>query len=234
MRVAIMQPYLFPYIGYWQLIHSVDKFIIYDNIKYTKKGWVNRNRFLQNGKGIVFSVPLKKDSDYLDVRERVISSDFNKIKLLNQLKGAYKSAPYYEQTMEFIEQVIKYDEVNLFLYLYNSIIMVCEQFGITTEIMISSTITIDHGSKKQDKVIALCEAVGADVYVNVIGGMELYSKEAFQGNGIDLRFIQSKSFVYQQFGNEFIQWLSIIDVMMFNSVDEIKACITNNYELNNV
>ena len=91
MRLAIMQPYFFPYIGYFQLIAAVDQFIVYDNIKYTKKGWINRNRMLQNGKDVMFSLPLKSDSDFLDVCERELAADFNRDKLLNQLKGAYRS-----------------------------------------------------------------------------------------------------------------------------------------------
>ena len=95
MRLAIMQPYFFPYIGYFQLIAAVDMFIVYDNIKYTKKGWINRNRMLQNGKDVMFSLPLKSDSDYLDVCERELAADFNRDKLLNQFKGAYRRRPVF-------------------------------------------------------------------------------------------------------------------------------------------
>ena len=94
MRVAIMQPYFFPYIGYFQLIASVDVFVVYDNIKYTKKGWINRNRILQNGKDVMFTLPLKKDSDFLDVRERELSADFDRVALLNKIRGTYQKAPY--------------------------------------------------------------------------------------------------------------------------------------------
>lgn len=97
MKVAIMQPYFFPYIGYWQLINSVDTFVIYDNIQYTKKGWINRNRFLQNGKDCLFSISLKKDSDFLDIRDRIISDDFNRKKMLNQIKCSYQKAPYFDE-----------------------------------------------------------------------------------------------------------------------------------------
>ena len=95
MRLAIMQPYFLPYIGYFQLIAAADLFIIYDNIKYTKKGWINRNRMLLNGTDKLFSLPLKKDSDFLDIVGREISQDFNPDKLLNQFKGAYIGAPYF-------------------------------------------------------------------------------------------------------------------------------------------
>lgn len=231
MKAAIMQPYFFPYVGYFQLIGSVDMFIVYDNIKYTKKGWINRNRMLQNGKDVMFSLPLKSDSDFLDVRDRELAADFNRDKLLNQISGAYRHAPHFVQTFPLIEQVVQYEERNLFEFLHHSIIRICEYLGITTEIRVSSGITIDHELKNQDKVLALCGAVGASTYVNAIGGMELYSMDEFMARGVELKFIKSKPFEYTQFGNEFVPWLSIIDVMMFNPLDKIRTCISTNYEL---
>jgi len=223
MKVAIMQPYFFPYIGYFQLIAAVDMFIVYDNIKYTKKGWISRNRMLQNGKDVVFSLPLKSDSDYLDVCERRLSADFNRDKLLNQFKAAYRRAPYFELTLPLIEQIVRYEDTNLFRFLRHSIVKTCEHLGIVTEIRISSDIAIDHRLKGQEKVLAICEAVGANIYVNAVGGMELYSKEIFREKGIDLKFIKPKPFEYEQFGSTFVPWLSIIDVMMFNPLPVIQG-----------
>lgn len=231
MKIGIMQPYFFPYIGYFQLIQAVDQFIVYDNIQYTKKGWINRNRFLQNGKDVLFSVPLKKDSDLLDVKDREVSADFKKDKLLNQIREAYRRAPYFEHAFPLVEQIVRYEEMNLFLFLHHSILKTCEHLGVTTEIRISSNIAIDHSLKNQDKVLALCETVGASTYVNAIGGIELYSKETFREKGIDLKFIRSKPFEYAQFGDAFVPRLSIIDVMMFNPLDAIQTCISTNYEL---
>lgn len=231
MKLAIMQPYFMPYIGYFQLIAAVDQFIVYDNIKYTKKGWINRNRMLQNGTDVMFSLPLKSDSDSLDVRERELAVDFNRYKLLNQFKSAYRRAPYFEQTFPLAEQIARYEDANLFNYLHHSIAKTCEHLGIRTEILVSSRIAIVHDLKNQDKVLALCEAVGANTYVNAIGGIELYSKETFHEKGIELKFIKSQPFEYPQFGDTFVPWLSIIDVMMFNPLDAIRTCITTNYEL---
>lgn len=231
MKLAIMQPYIFPYIGYFQLIASVDLFIVYDNIKYTKKGWINRNRILQNGKDVMFSLPLKSDSDYLDVRARELAADFNRDKLLNQFRGAYRRAPYFAQTFPLVEQIVQYEDANLFGFLHHSIVKSCGHLGIATEIRISSAVIIDHELKNQDKVLALCEASGASVYVNAGGGSELYSKEEFQEKGIDLKFIRSKPLEYAQFGNTFVPWLSIIDLMMFNPLETIQTCISTNYEL---
>ena len=226
-----MQPYFLPYVGYFQLIRSVDLFIVYDNIKYTKKGWINRNRMLQSGKDVMFTLPLESDSDYLAVCERALAADFNRDRLLNQFKGAYRRAPFFAQTFPLIEQIVRHEDMNLFRFLHNSIVKTCAHLGITTEIRISSGVAIDHDLKNQDKVLALCEAVGANIYVNAIGGMELYSKETFRERGIDLKFIRSKPFEYPQFGDMFVPWLSIVDVMMFNPLDTIQTCIASNYEL---
>src|SRR5882762_1494729 len=104
MRLAVMQAYFFPYIGYFQLIAAVDLFIVYDNIKYTKKGWINRNRMLQNGKDAMFSLPLKSDSDYRHVRERQVAADFNRDKFLNRIRGAYRRAPHFSETVALVER----------------------------------------------------------------------------------------------------------------------------------
>ena len=226
-----MQPYFFPYIGYFQLIAAADLFIVYDNIKYTKKGWINRNRMLQNGKDVMFSLPMKSNSDYLDVCERELAADFNREKLLNQIKCAYQRAPYFVQNFKLIEQIVQYEDTNLFSFLHNSIVKTSKHLGITTEIKISSEIAIDHNLKNQDKVLALCLAVGASTYVNASGGMALYSKETFREEGIELTFIQSKPLEYPQFGGAFVPWLSIIDVMMFNSKEVTLAGITSNFDL---
>jgi len=231
MKVAIMQPYFMPYIGYFQLIGSVDLLILYDNIKYTKKGWINRNRMLQNGKDVLFSLPLKSDSDYLDVRDRELAGDFDREKLLNQINGAYRRAPFFETTRQLIEQVVQHEEHNLFNFIHHSITRTCEHLGIRSEIRVSSDMPINHELKNQDKVLALCEAVGANTYINAIGGVNLYDNSVFRGRGIELKFIKSKPLEYLQFDSEFVPWLSIIDVMMFNAPDTINQCFISSYEL---
>jgi len=231
MRVAIMQPYFLPYIGYFQLIAAVDMFVVYDNIKYTKKGWINRNRMLRNGRDVVFSLPLKSDSDLLDIRERELAAGFNRDKLLNQFKEAYRRAPFFAQVFPLIECIVRYEEKNLFRYLQNSIVCICQYLGVHTEIRISSDFAVDHTLKSQDRVLALCEAASADTYINAAGGMELYSKDVFRGRGIDLKFIRTKSFSYDQFEGAFVPWLSIVDGMMFNSADVLRKLVNLEREL---
>jgi hypothetical protein len=230
MKGGIMQPYFLPYIGYWQLINAVDKYVIYDNIQYTKKGWINRNRILVNEKDAYITIPLEKDSDYLNICDRKISQTFDKRKLLNQITGAYKKASYFDCSYKIIEGIINFENDNLFSFIYNSIQEICKYLNIQTEFIISSTISIDHSLKNQNKVLAICNNIGATEYINAIGGMDLYSKEEFKRYKIKLSFIKTLNIEYKQFNNPFIPNLSILDVLMFNSMEEINKML-DQYEL---
>ncbi|HIC7211143.1 WbqC family protein [Burkholderia stabilis] len=230
MKIAIMQPYFLPYIGYFQLIEAVDQFVVYDNIKYTKKGWFNRNRFLLNGGDSTFSIPLKRDSDSLDVCERRVSPDYDPEKLAAQLTGAYARAPYFESGFELVRSVIPGDEENLFLFIKRSIDAVVERLDIDTHIVVSSSVDADHTLKGQDRVLAICESLGATTYVNAIGGVDLYSRDDFAAHGIDLRFIRSRPVEYRQFDAPFVPWLSIVDLLMFNSALDVKRMLAE-YDL---
>ncbi len=229
--IAIMQPYFCPYIGYFQLINSADVFVIYDNIEYTKKGWINRNRFLANGAATTFSIPIKKDSDHLNVEERYVAEDFNRQKLLNRIKGAYAKAPFFAETLPLLERVFLSNEQNLFAYIEHSVAEICEFLNIRTKIVRSSEVKIDHSLRSQDKVIAICRALEAETYINPIGGQELYAKDGFRDRGLDLRFLQSGDVTYSQFGGEFIACLSIIDVAMFNDQRSISGDFLQRYQL---
>ena len=230
-KLAITQPYFLPYIGYYQLLAAVDTFVVYDNIKYTKKGWINRNRLLLNNEAGTFSLPLKKDSDTLDVVQREMAADFDRGKLLNQFKGVYGTAPYFAPTYALLERIVRCEERNLFRYIHHSLNETCEYLGIKTSVRISSSVDIDHELRGKDKVLALCKAMGAATYVNAIGGTELYCREDFKRRGVDLKFIKSKPFEYKQLSAPFVPWLSIVDVLMFNPVDAVQVCVAGNYEL---
>jgi hypothetical protein len=231
MKIAIMQPYLFPYVGYFQLFNAVDKFFICDNYQYTRHGWISRNRYLQNGKDAFFSLSIKSDAQTKNICERELATDFKPDKILNQLKDAYKKSPYFEQTMAFVESVLEYPDRNLFGFLENSIKQACARLGVCCEIAKTSVLPIDHSLKKEERVIAMCSAVGAEVYVNAIGGREVYSAENFSKKNIELKFLESIPFTYQQLGGIFVPGLSIIDVMMFNSADTIRQCLEYGYKI---
>jgi len=225
-----MQPYFMPYIGYWQLLGAVDAFVLYDNIQYTKKGWINRNRFLKNGQDWLFTIPLKKDSEYLAVAQRSIADNFDCDKLLNQLAASYRKAPFFARVFPVVSSIIQAGHRNLFEYIHHSIRVTADFLEIKTPLVISSTVAIDHSLRGEQKVLAICKALGATTYINAIGGQELYSPAAFGTEGIALKFIKTTPMAYPQFGGEFVANLSIIDVMMFNSQESIRAML-GHYDL---
>jgi hypothetical protein len=225
LTVAIMQPYFLPYIGYFQLIHATDTFVVYDNIEYTKKGWINRNRLLKNGADELFTIPLKKDSDYAHIRQRTLSPDMRRDKILNNMREAYRHAPYFPDVDPLIQSILGCEEINLFAYLHNSIREVCRYLGIATPLLVSSQLEADHSLKSQDRVIAICKALHATHYINPIGGLSLYSSKDFATDGIKLSFLKCNSREYYQFGAPFVPSLSILDVMMFNSRDVVRQML---------
>jgi hypothetical protein len=228
--LGIMQPYFLPYIGYWQLLSAVDRFIVYDNIQYTKKGWINRNRFLRNGTDAYFTLPLKRGSDYLDVVDRYLADDFVPRPLLDSLAGAYRRAPFFAETFPVIEQVIAAAPRNLFEYLHHSLTAIAAHLEIRTPLIVSSTVPIDHRLKSEQRVLALCGALGATRYINSSGGTDLYSTTTFAAQGIELRFLQPRPEPYRQFGDTFVANLSIVDVLMFNSRDTVRGMLSQ-YDL---
>lgn len=232
MTVGIMQPYFLPYIGYFQLISAVDKFVIYDNIEFTKKGWINRNRILVNGKDDYITLPLKKDSDFLNVNQRFLTESWNidRIKILNRIKESYRKAAHFKEVFLLIEEIMLFNASNLFDFIFFSIQEVTKYLEINSSFIVSSSISIDHTLKSVQKVLAICKELKAEKYINPIGGTELYNKETFQNSSIDLRFIKTNPILYKQFSNEFVPWLSILDVMMFNSRDKVRAYL-NDYSL---
>ena len=227
-----MQPYFFPYLGYFQLINSVDEFIIYDNIEFTKKGWINRNRILVNNKDSLISLPLEKDSDYLCICDRylAVTWEVERIKMLNRIKESYRKAPFFKETYFVLEKCIMFEERNLFKFNFNSIYCLLQYLNINTKLTVSSSVSINHQLRSEEKVIAICKAKGAKTYINPIGGLEIYDQECFMKNNLKLQFQKSNYIKYAQFNNEFIPWLSIIDVLMFNSANQVQVML-DDYEL---
>ena len=228
MTAGIMQPYFFPYIGYWQLIRAVDLFVVCDNFQYTKKGWIRRNRILLDGTDRLISLPLRKGSDYADINERYLSDNFPQERetLLNQIHAAYAKAPQFDAVFPFLRECFCCEDDNLFQFLLHTIRKVEEYLGIDTEIIPTSEIDMDHSLKKQDRVIEMCRAIGVSTYINSIGGGELYDKQEFQRNGVELKFLKRDDDIeYRQFGDHFLPDLSIIDVMMFNTKADISRML---------
>lgn len=231
MRLAIMQPYFLPYIGYFQLMQAVDVFVIYDNIEFTKKGWINRNRFLLNGKPETFSIPVKKSNDYLHVVERTISPEFKPQKMFARFEGAYKKAPFWKEHEELIREVLGHAETNLFEYIAHSVQSFSEVLAIKPKVIRSSQVDIDHDLKGQDKVLAICKALEAKTYINTSGGVELYDRSAFAEQSIELQFIRSTPFEYEQFNHAFVPWLSVLDLLMFLPTETVCDHVQTQYEI---
>ena len=214
-------------------MNVVDEFIIYDNIQYTKKGWINRNRILHNGKSTYITIPLKKDSDYLDIKDRYLSSEWEtqKNKTINKINSIYRRAPYFEEVFPLFNKIILHDKANLFQFIELSLLEIKKYLGIDTKIYKSSLIDIDHQLKSEEKVIAICKAIDAAIYINPIGGTKLYDRKNFEKEGIRLAFLESKDLIYKQLNYPFIPSLSILDVMMFNSKEKILSFLNEEYTL---
>lgn len=216
-----MQPYFFPYLGYWQLINAVDKYVVYDDVNFIKGGWISRNNILLNGTKHMITMPLCSPSPNKKINEIEIKKDRIAVnKVIKTIKAAYLKAPYYEAVMPIIEKLIN-DANTIAILNYNSIVEIGKYLGFKTEILLSSNIEKNNELKGKDKVLQINEILGADAYYNAIGGQELYSKREFSKVGQKLYFLKMKDIEYKQYSNEFVPSLSIIDVLMFNSVEKI-------------
>lgn len=227
MKIGMMQPFFFPYIGYFQLLNMVDKYVVYDTGKFSNNKWGFRNRILINGSPGFFRVKTLKASQNKQFNEIKVSDDIeSKIRMIHALECSYGKAPHFSEVMPMMEKFMLADYDNLFEYNVTSIRMICNYLGIKTEILIFSE--LDHGRdlKRQYRIFDVCRTLGGDEYINAIGGMELYDFKEFRENGIELAFLKTDEIAYPQFGGEFVPDLSIIDVMMFNSVPEIQDMLS--------
>jgi hypothetical protein len=230
-KLAIMQPYFLPYIGYFQLINAVNKFILFDDVNYIKKGWINRNRILLNNEEYMFTVPLEKVSQNKKINEINLVSDAGwKAKLLKTFKAAYEKAPMFGAVYPIITNIINFDESNLSAYLGNSINKICEYLNIKSCIVNSSVPYNTAEYKGQDKIIEICRQEKAVEYINPIGGTDLYQYERFAEEKIKLFFLKSNPIAYKQFNTEYISGLSILDVIMFNDKKRVSSFL-NEYTL---
>ncbi len=231
MIVGIMQPYFLPYIGYFQLLNYCDTFLIYDDIKYTKKGWISRNRFQQNGEVRTFSLNLKSASDYLEIRERELAADFDRLKMIRSIEAAYRKAPYFEEMINFLRPIVLFESNNLFSYLENSIYMACQYLGITSKIIKTSELEIEAGLRGQERVLEFCNQLGAKQYINPIGGLDLYNHVSFDNRGIELKFIKSRLSPYSQGNSGFVPALSIVDQIAFCGSEQMKSELETDFDL---
>ncbi len=227
MRLAVMQPYLFPYIGYFQLINLVDKLVIYDDVQYIRRGWINRNRILMNGKPYFFTLPLRKGARSLNINQRVFTPSFelDKRRLLRQIENAYRRAPYFSAVFSLIEKCFFDTELNVSSFIVNSLEECCRYLDIDTPFFLSSQLRKQDKLTGPERIIDINKVMGADHYVNSIGGKDLYDRREFTRSGLKLSFIRTRKIEYAQFGSDHVPCLSIIDVMMFNKPSQITALL---------
>ncbi len=219
MKIAIMQPYIFPYIGYFQLIASVDKFVFYDDVSFIKKGWINKNRILVNGSDFAFSIPIESISQNKLISETYIKNDLYISwcnKFFQTLEFNYKKAPQFENVYGVIRDTFNSKHDTISSLAISSIVNVLNFLSIEKKIIHSSKDYQNNDLTRDQRLIDICKKEQAYYYINSIGGKELYSKDEFLQQGIRLDFLQPQIEAYSQFNNKFVQGLSIIDILMFN------------------
>lgn len=228
MKIGIMQPYFFPYIGYWQLMNYVDKYVIYDDVNYIKGGWINRNRILLNRQPHYINIILNGAGSFKKINEITVNNKEVLVrKNLKILESAYRKAPYYKMSLPVIEDILLCGKNNLAEYLLYLHLTIAEYMKIHTKIILSSAMKKTEGLSGEKRVIDICKRLEGSQYINAIGGMQLYSREEFKKEGIELKFLEADLTPYSQYGNDFVPGLSIIDVMMFNSPEDIRAMLKN-------
>ena len=224
MTLGIMQPYLFPYIGYFQLINSVDKFVIYDDVNFIKQGWINKNRILLNCNEYAFTVPLSNASSFQTIDKTAINYKLFpawKDKFLKTLAQAYTKAPNYAVVAELVNNVLSQNQETISQMALTSIADIYSYLGLEKDIVPTSACYNNNEFKASERVIDICKKEGATAYINPIGGQELYAKAAFAAAGLQLNFIKSHKIEYPQFKCAFVPWLSIIDLLMLLSKEQI-------------
>ncbi|WP_242117934.1 WbqC family protein [Aestuariivivens sediminicola] len=228
-----MQPYFFPYIGYFQLINAVDVFVFYDDANFIKKGYINRNYILVDHKKHAITVPCKAISQNKRIMDIDVKLDKRSIsKVLKTIFQAYSKAPFFPVVYPILENFFKQGDIDTISNLaIKSVKLVCGYLDIQKKWVLSSNVQ-SHSSllKGDQRIIQIAKNEKASTYINPIGGKALYSKQKFKLEGLQLQFIKSHDIKYLQFNDDFVPWLSIIDVLMFNSVDDIKSFLEQ-YEL---
>lgn len=234
MKVAIMQPYFMPYIGYFQLINAVDEFIIFDTPQFIRHGWIERNRILKpDGEPLYIKVPLIKHKRETVIKDLRIRNDESwKQKILAQIVPYKKKAPYYNEVVELLNEIFENETDSLAEFNIRSLQKICNYLGISTPIKVWSKmgVSIVEVKEPDEWALNICKAIEASSYINATGGQSFFNAQKYKESNIELGFIESKDIAYKQLDNDFCPWLSIVDVLMFNSKAEVKKML-NDYTL---
>lgn len=219
-----MQPYFFPYIGYFQLINAVDLFVIYDDVNYINKGYINRNAILLNGHAHKITLSLLGASQNKLINEISIAN--NSVKILKTIESAYKKVPGFAEIFPILSSILLHQEKNLAKFMGNSLQIISDYLGLKTAFLYSSEIKKNLMLKAEFKILDICKNLGISTYINAIGGRSLYNKTAFNEQNLNLFFLKPQPGHYKQFDNEFVPNLSIIDILMFNTKLQTKKMLS--------
>jgi len=223
MIVAIMQPYFFPYIGYFQLMKAVDRFVFYDDAQFMKGGWVNRNRILRDGAPAWWTYPVERDDYRLPICQRHYGRSATRVQsMLGQIEGAYRRAPRFRQVLPQLAACFESGETSISRFNQAHLQSLARDLGIDCDFLVSSEMAQTAGLSGQARVIDLCRRLGATRFINPIGGLGLYDATAFHAAGIELAFLRAEATTYPQFQSAHVPFLSIVDVLMFNPADVVR------------
>lgn len=233
-----MQPYFFPYVGYFSLIRQTDKWVLLDVVQYIRHGWIERNRILKPGEGWQYiSVPLVKSSRDTLIREMRIRTDEDwKKRIFSQLEHYKKRSPFYQSVIELLRNCFAFETDSIVQLNHHILKIICGYLGIRYEGMIFSEMGLRISEVKHAGQWALniTEAIGGTEYINPVGGMEIFREEEFASKNIKLSFLQNELIEYSQRRGVFEPGLSIIDVLMFNSVEDTVRLIDSNRFISSV
>lgn len=220
-----MQPYFFPYLGYWQLIAAVDVYVVYDDVNFVKRSYINRNEILNGQDRQRFTLEVLNVKSDEKINNILVGT--NKHKLIKTLQRNYSRAPNFSEAFALLHRILSQPEKNLAKFLAYSISEICNYLNIKTQLIISSSINKNESLKGQEKIIDICSILNVDHYINAIGGVDLYSKDEFSKKNIKLNFLDPETKAYAQFKEPFQKNLSIIDVLMFVNRFEVKQYLTS-------
>jgi hypothetical protein len=230
MRLAIMQPYFFPYIGYFQLINAVDKFVFYDDVNFIKNGWINRNRILLNAQPHYITLQLKQASSFKTINVTEFSN--NKNKLEKTIYQAYKKTPYFDSVWPIIDRCLNHKTHLVSDVAIRSIIETSNYLDLNTEFEIGSqAYGGTKGLERDERIREICKLNNASEYINPIGGVELYNKDIFLKDEIKLSFIKTGDISYNQNCSVFVPGLyineNIFNLMAKSSPDKVHDICEN-------
>jgi len=229
MKLAVMQPYLFPYIGYFQIIYASDLFLIYDDVAYIKRGYINRNSVLSANGATRFTIPVPGASQNKLISDLEFATDVAKV--LKTIEHSYSKAPYFEPVFPLIQQILEHQDRSIASVCLKSYQAIFSYLNLDKQFKKTSELDYNRTASAQDRLIALSHKFEANCYINAPGGRSLYAKSDFVEKGVELKFIDSLPVEYRQGDGEFVPNLSIIDVLMHCPPEEVVSLIAQ-YELN--